>query len=144
MVMSLKGDVGGLRRLVAAVAALCRSFSSRVGAPKAAEGGLRVVGSRALGLGRLGYGLRETILGGRVVLLAGAGVVGSVAKVFMVSISGEEFLVGVMEVLVGGGLIEKSKRQETASISSSSVLHFTFLKKGDSDLGLITPLPGLP
>lgn len=79
-------------------------------------------GNKALGLGRLvDNGFLESIRGwgGRSGLLAAARVVGKVAKVRTVTISGDEVLVRVTELLVDGGLTAKSSKQETVSISSS-------------------------
>lgn len=117
------------------------------GAPKAAEGGLlaaKVEGNTALGLGKfLGRWPLLIILGGCSGLGAASGVLGMVEKVFTVTISGVVF---PPRVMVGGSRKAKSNKQEIASrsrSSSSSTLALKFLMKGDSDLGLTLPLPGL-
>lgn len=120
------------------------------GAPKAAEGGLlaaKVEGNPALGLGKfLGRWPLLIILGGCSGLGAASGVLGMVEKVFTVTISGVVFPPRVLVLLVGGSRRAKSNKQEIASRSRSSsysTLALKFLMKGDSDLGLTLPLPGL-
>lgn len=109
---------------------------------------MMVVGNSALGRGRLrDKGLLGTILGGggRSGLAAADGVLGRVEKVLAVTTSGEVFCIGVTVFLVEGSLIEKSSRNDIASMSwLSSILLLTLLtKSGDADLGLTVPLPGL-
>lgn len=98
------------------------SSSSRVGAPKAAEGGFlvdKVVNSRALGLGMLpGNDFLDTIRGDCSGLGAAAGVLRIVENVFTVTTSGDEFGARVTVLFVLTSLMEKSRRQEMVSRSS--------------------------
>ena len=117
------------------------SFPPSLGAaPRAADVRWRGLG-RGVSTGRI---LRDAILGGCSGRGAAAGVVGvEVAKVLTVTLSGEKKLFTV-EISF---LVAKSSRVETASksiSSSSSVLTLTFLTKGETECGRITPLPDSP